>query len=67
MNWCEQQRLRWIADMLHVYGFINRDHLRRKFRISQPQASKDLQRFMRLKPRAMQYDVNRKAYVKGER
>jgi hypothetical protein len=53
-----------IAEMLRVYGFINRDHLQRKFRISQPQASKDLQTFQRLHPHALTYDLSEKCYKK---
>ncbi len=34
MKWFEQHRQDWIAEMLRVYGFINRDHLMRKFGIS---------------------------------
>lgn len=49
--------------MLQIYGFINREHLQRKFEISQPQASKDLQTFARLRPHAMRYDLSRKCYV----
>lgn len=49
--------------MLHVYGFINREHLQRKFGISVPQASLDLQRFARSHPKAMRYDLSRKCYV----
>lgn len=67
MSWCEQQRQLWIADMLAVYGFINREHLQRKFGISQPQASKDLQTFARAHPHAMQYDLTRKTYVAQQR
>lgn len=63
-RWFEQQRIAWIAEMLDVYGFINRDHLRRKFGISEPQASKDLQTFTRTHPTAMRYDLSRKCYVK---
>ena len=63
MTWCEQQRQLWIKEMLMVYGFINREHLQRKFGISQPQASKDLQRFQRKYPSAVRYDLSRKAYV----
>jgi len=63
MNWFAQHRQEWIADMLAVYGFINRDHLQRKFRISQPQASADLQAFTRRFPKAMHYDLSRKCYV----
>ena len=62
-SWFADQRQLWIAEMLQVYGFINRDHLMRKFQISQPQASMDLQQFLRAYPRRMQYDLSRKCYV----
>jgi len=58
--------MEWIAESLRVFGFINRDHLRRKFGISQPQASIDLQTFQRLHPGAMHYDTSRKCYVAAE-
>jgi hypothetical protein len=64
VNWFARQRLDWIADMLHVYGFINREHLQRKFGISTPQASNDLRDFTRAHPSAMQYDLSRKCYVR---
>lgn len=66
MNWFEQQRQTWIGEMLTIYGFINRDHLQRKFGISQPQASHDLQRFVREHPTAIRYDVSRKCYVASD-
>ena len=53
--------------MLWIYGFINREHLQKKFGISVPQASKDLQRFMKSYPYVMRYDVNRKCYRAIER
>jgi len=62
MTWFEQQRLDWIAECLDVFGFINREHLQRKFRISQPQASKDLQTFARLYPGRMTYNPSAKRY-----
>lgn len=62
MTWCEQQRMDWIAESLRVYGFINRKHLMLKFGISQPQASKDLQIFLRDHPGAMRYDLTLKQY-----
>jgi DeoR/GlpR family transcriptional regulator of sugar metabolism len=62
MTWCEQQRLDWIAETLRVFGFINREHLMRKFGISQPQASKDLTTFARVQPGAMRYDLSAKCY-----
>jgi len=62
-QWFEQYRLEWIAETLRVFGFINREHLQRKFGISQPQASKDLTAFMRAHPKAMAYDLSAKRYV----
>ena len=58
----------WIAETLEVFGFINREHLMRKFGISQPQASNDLTAFQRDNPDAMTYDLSAKRYVtKGSR
>jgi hypothetical protein len=31
--WFEQQRMDWIAETLRIFGFINREHLMRKFGI----------------------------------
>lgn len=61
-RWFESQRIAFIAEMLHVYGFINREHLMRKFGISQPQASKDLQLFQRHSSASMIYNANTKRY-----
>jgi len=63
-SWFAAQRQQWIAEMLDVYGFINREHLQRKFGISAPQASHDLQAFARAHPRRMTYDLSRKTYVR---
>jgi hypothetical protein len=63
MGWCDDQRQAWIAEMLAIYGFINRVHLHRKFRISTPQASQDLARFARTHPGVMRYDLMRRQYV----
>lgn len=62
MNWFQNERMKWIAEMLNVYGFINREHLERKFGISTPQASADLRRFQRLYPMVVRYDLSRKRY-----
>jgi hypothetical protein len=63
MNWFGEQRRLWIADTLRVFGFINREHLMRKFGISQPQASLDLRAFQRDYPHLIRYDVAAKRYV----
>ncbi len=62
-RWFEKHRMEWIEEMLHVYGFINRGHLMRKFDLSTAQASHDLQNFQTLHPDAMLYDLTRKQYV----
>jgi hypothetical protein len=66
-EWFRQQRQQWIEEMLHVYGFINREHLQRKFGISTPQASYDLQAFVRDHPTRIHYDLSRKCYVRDDR
>lgn len=63
MKWFEQTRQDWIAETLRVFGFIQRQHLMRKFGISTPQASADLQRFQKDNPAAMTYDSSKKMYV----
>jgi len=64
VNWFENQRRLWIKEMLEVYGFINRSHLMTKFNISMPQASKDLQKFLKENPTFVEYDLTRKCYVR---
>lgn len=63
MRWFEQTRQEWIAETLRVFGFIQRKHLIRKFGISTPQASADLQRFQGDHPHAIRYDASRKRYI----
>lgn len=64
-RWFERQRMEWITETLRVFGFINCEHLQRKFGISQPQASKDLAAFQRAHPSAMRYDLSAKRYVRN--
>ncbi len=62
MNWAQEQRIKWIGDMLHVYGFVNRSHIERMFRVSTPQASHDLKLFRNMHPGAAEYDAITKTY-----
>jgi hypothetical protein len=62
MRWFENHRLEWIAEMLRVYGYINREHIERKFGISTPQASADLRRFQTEHPGACTYNSKTKRY-----
>jgi hypothetical protein len=61
-RWFARHRQAWIAEMLFIYGFINREHLMRKFEISMPQASADVQRFLKEHPGKMQYNPKSKRY-----
>jgi len=51
-----------IAERLSSQGWINRSDLMDAFGISTQQASKDLQTFLRLNPRAMRYNLSAKRY-----
>ena len=64
MKWFEKTRQEWIAETLQVFHFIQRQHLMRKFGISMPQASADLQRFLRENPNVMEYDASEKRYIR---
>ena len=63
MRWFEHHRQEWIAETLRVFGFIQRQHLMRKFGLSMPQASADLQKFQRDYPGAIEYDKSSKRYI----
>lgn len=56
------QRMAWIDEMLCVYGFINREHICRKFDVSTPQASLDLKRFMENNKEWVSYNQSTKRY-----
>lgn len=62
-RWFEQHRMEWIAETLRIFGFINREHIMRKFGVSMPQASADLRVFQRRQPGLMAYDLSAKRYV----
>ena len=63
MNWYGQQRHAWIAEMLQIYGFINRKHICAKFGCSAQLAGNDLTRFAGSNSDWVQYCPRRKAYI----
>lgn len=63
MNWFTDHRQAWIAETVHIFGFIRRDHLMRKFGVSIAQASKDLAKFQEANPGVIVYDRSSKRYV----
>lgn len=66
-RWYKNYRMEWIAEMLRVYGFINREHVMRKFGLSAPQASKDLSDFQKKNPGMVTYDLHLKKFIPTER
>lgn len=48
--------------MLRIYGFINREHLMKKFEISTPQASYDLRDFQIRNPGVVIYNPSTKRF-----
>lgn len=64
-RWFARLRLQWITETIHVFGFINREHLERKFEISTPQASADLQSYQRAFPGHITYNKSTKRYERS--
>ena len=62
MRWFEQHRMEWIAEILRVFGYINREHLMRKFGLSAPSAER-FSGIPKLRPGVMEYDKSAKCYV----
>ncbi len=61
-TWFQERRIEWIAEMIRIYGFINRGHVMKKFDVSEPQASKDLQQAIAQQPDLMRYNMTTKRY-----
>lgn len=61
-DWFTLHRQDWIAEMLDVYGFINRIHIMRKFGISRLQAAVDLRDFQDKHPDRVRYNGTNKRY-----
>ena len=61
-RWFFKHRQEWIAETIHIFGFINREHIEKKFGISTPQASIDIQRFIDANPGALTYNRSAKRY-----
>lgn len=66
MNWFASHRQQWITETVRVFGFINREHIERKFGVSTPQASMDLREYMRMNPGMITYDKTWKRYVRSQ-
>lgn len=61
-NWFSEHRLTWIRESVLIFGFINREHIEKKFRVSTPQASADLKAASKKWPDLMTYNASAKRY-----
>jgi len=61
-DWFTKHRQQWIKEALFVYGYINREHIQRKFGVSTPQASLDLKLFQKQNPMLTCYNKTSKRY-----
>lgn len=61
-NWFVEQRLEWIRESVRVFGYVNRQHVMKKFGISMPQASKDLGLFQKRFPGEASYNLSAKRF-----
>lgn len=61
-RWFFKHRQEWIAETVRIFGFINREHIEKKFQISTPQASVDIQHFIDANPGVITYNKSSKRY-----
>jgi hypothetical protein len=61
-TWFKRHRLEWIRESVSIFGFIHREHIEKKFRVSTPQASQDIRDAMAEWPLLMHYNVSAKRY-----
>lgn len=63
LTWAQEFRAAWIAEMVQIYGYIRREHVMKKFRVSALQASHDMATARKIAPDLMSYDPSEKRYV----
>ncbi len=66
LRWSIERRLAFIEERLFWLGDVNRSHLTGRFGVSPSQASKDIARYLELRPVGLAYDKSAKRYVAGE-
>lgn len=64
-KWFKAQRIAWISETVDIFGFINREHIERKFGVSTPQASLDLRDAMAAYPDLIVYNRSAKRYERA--
>lgn len=66
MNLAVEKRLKFIESRLFWEGNIRRKNLEDFFKISTPQATKDIKKYGELAPNNLEYDTKRKQYVTAD-
>lgn len=62
-NWFTETRLAWIKETVEIFGFINREHIEKKFGISPAQVSLDLRAAQERWPDLLKYNRSAKQYI----
>lgn len=60
--WFVEARLAWIKESVEIFGFLNREHIMRKFGVSRPQAALDLRTTQQRWPDLVRYNASSKRY-----
>lgn len=66
IKWSQERRLQFIDFRLQWEGRINRRDLTEFFKISVPQASADVSRYVELAPDNLQYDTSSRTYIASD-
>jgi len=61
-RWFIETRLAWIKESIEIFGFLNREHIVKKFEVSIVQASTDIRMARERWPHLMEYDTREKVY-----
>lgn len=64
-RWFIEHRMAWIKESVEIFGYINREHIVKKFGVSIPQASADLAKVMERWPDLVAYNKSQKQYIRG--
>lgn len=66
MNYFSEMRVQWIKEQIHMYGYINRWMVEKRFNISSSQASLDIRYVREHWPDLLIYDKHLARYVRKE-
>lgn len=61
-SWYASARLAWLERTAQKNGTINRSDLTKTFRISNAQASADIQAYLAERPKSLTYNIKQKTY-----